>query len=50
MIPAIRGIQPASLSNIRFRSELSGNSDLTPEELSQRHSEIADFLPGSGVA
>jgi hypothetical protein len=44
-IPAIRGDPPAAVSDIHFRSDLSGTPIIVTELLAQREPELSDFLP-----
>jgi hypothetical protein len=44
-IPAIRGEPPAGVSDIHFRSDLSGVATVTVEALIERELGLADFLP-----
>lgn len=44
-IPAIRGDPPAAVSDIHFRSDLSGTPFIDPEALIEREPALSDFLP-----
>jgi Putative PD-(D/E)XK family member, (DUF4420) len=46
-IPAIRGDPPAAVSDIHFRSDLSGIPTLPPRALIERDPALYDFLPES---
>jgi hypothetical protein len=44
-IPAIRGDPPAAVSDIHFRSDLSGIPIIATELLAEREPALSDFLP-----